>query len=423
LIKMQQLKIDRNYMHNRIILHYAELTLKGCNRSSFVKKLRINVRNKIKSMGLMWEVITIHDRMFIEVPTDYTGDIDAIALKLTDVPGISWLSKVYWFSDKKYDFFKYKPDLSEIDTLVEKLANKTYEKGKSFAIRVKRSDKRFYQTSNKLEIQLATVVLKNTEWEHVNLKNADQFFYVDISSRGISVHTNHIKAIGGLPVASTGRIMCLLSGGFDSPVAAYLMAKRGCTVDFIHFTASNIQASKIEDYKVSKIAQNLSEYCGKVRLYLVPYTHFDLALMDKDLDYDLILFRRFMARVAEKLASSLFAQCLVTGDNLGQVASQTLENIVSMTKSVDMPVLRPLLTYNKEEIVTLSRQLGLFDLSTEPYKDCCALISNSPKTKSEHDKLEYIEERFLSEYDALIEDTLAEKQVVAYVFGKRIDYV
>ncbi len=410
-------------MLNRIILHYAELTLKGCNRNTFVKKLRINVRNKIKSMGHIWDVVTIHDRMFIEVPDDYTGDIDAIAEKLADIPGVAWLSRVYWFSNKKYDFFEYKPDLSEIDTLIEKLAIETYEKDKSFAIRVKRSDKRFYQTSSQLEIQLATVILKNTEWKTVNLNTADQYFYVDISSRGISVHTNRIKAIGGLPVASTGRIMCLLSGGFDSPVAAYLMAKRGCNVDFIHFTASNIQASKIEDYKVSKIAQNLSQYCGKVRLYLVPYTHIDLALMDKNLDYDLILFRRFMARVAEKLADSLFAQCLVTGDNLGQVASQTMENVVSMTKSIDMPVLRPLLTYNKEEIVEVSRKLGLFDLSTEPYKDCCALISNSPKTKSEHNKLVHIEETFLSEYGALIEDTLAEKQVIAYNFGNRIPYV
>ena len=145
--------------------------------------------------------------------------------------------------------------------------------------------------------------------------------------------------------------------------------------------------------------------------------------MDKNLDYDLILFRRFMARVAERLATSFYAQCLVTGDNLGQVASQTMENIVSMTKSIDMPVLRPLLTYNKEEIVTLSRKLGLFELSTEPYKDCCALISNSPKTKSVHDKLEHMEETFLSEYEELIEDTLAEKQVIAYNFGERIEYV
>lgn len=410
-------------MRNRIILHYGELTLKGCNRHSFVKKLRTNVRKKIQSLDLTWDVVAIHDRMFIEVPDDYKDDLDTIVEQLAQVPGIAWLSKIFWFSNKEYDFFNYKPDLSEIDTLIEKIALETYQADKSFAVRVKRSDKRFVKTSKELEIQLATIILKNTEWKNVNLNHADQYFYLDISSRGISVHTNHIKAIGGLPVSATGKIMCLLSGGFDSPIAAYLMAKRGCNIDFIHFTASNMQAAKIADYKVSKIAQEISQYAGRVRLYLVPYTHFDLALMDKNLDYDLILFRRFMARVAERMADQLHAQCLVTGDNLGQVASQTMENMVSMTKSIQMPVLRPLLTYNKEEIVALSRKLGLFDLCVEPYKDCCALISNSPKTKSENEKLDYIEARFLEDYEQLITDTLEEKQVIAYQFGKRIDYV
>jgi thiamine biosynthesis protein ThiI len=408
-------------MRNRIILHYGELTLKGCNRHSFVKKLRTNVRNKIKSLDLTWDVVSIHDRMFIEIPIDFSGDVDGVAEKLAEIPGIAWLSKVYWLSVKQYDIFGYKPELDKVDELIEKLANETYQKGKSFAVRVKRSDKRFVKTSKELEMQLATIILKNTEWKNVNLNHADQYFYVDISSRGMAVHTNRIKAIGGLPVASTGKIMCLLSGGFDSPIAAYLMAKRGCTVDFVHFTASNIQSSNLESYKVSRIAQRISEFCGKVRLYLVPYTHFDLALMEKNLDYDLILFRRFMARVAESLADKNYAQCLVTGDNLGQVASQTMENIVSMTKSINMPVLRPLLTYNKEEIVTLSRQLGLFDVCVEPYKDCCALISNTPKTKSMHDKLQHMEERFF-DYDELIKDTLDEKQVIAFQFGKRIDF-
>ena len=409
-------------MRNRIILHYGELTLKGSNRQTFIKKLRTNLRNKIISFDLTWDVVAIHDRMFIDIPSDFTGDIDEVANKLAEIPGVAWLSKVFWFSESQYGLFEYKPDLSKLEELIEKLAVDTYQKNRSFAIRVKRSDKRFYQTSKELEIQLSTVVLKNTEWKNVNLNHADQFFYVDISSRGMSVHTNKIKAIGGLPVASTGKTMCLLSGGFDSPIAAYLMAKRGCTIDFIHFTANNIQPNKLETYKVSRIAQRISEFCGKVRLYLVPYTHFDLALMEKNLDYDLILFRRFMARVAERLANNVYAQCLVTGDNLGQVASQTMENIVSMTKSVDMPVLRPLLTYNKEEIVKMSRELGLFDVCVEPYKDCCALISNTPKTKSVHERLEYTESKYFEDYDDLINDTLAEKQVIAFHFGKRIDF-
>lgn len=409
-------------MRHRIILHYGELTLKGCNRHTFVKRLRKNVRKKVQALGLDWPVMTIHDRMFVDVPEGNEGKIDSVVKQLSEIPGLAWLSKVHWFSAKKYEFFNGHPELQEIEELIERLATETYDEGKSFALRVKRSDKRFSMTSAETERVLATRVLKNTEWTKVDLKNADQYFYVDISPRGVSVHTNKMKAIGGLPVSATGKIMCLLSGGFDSPVAAYLMAKRGCNVDFIHFTANNIQTSKLESYKVSRIAKRISEFAGRVRLYLVPYTHFDLALMDKGLEYDLILFRRFMARVAENLANQLHSQTLVTGDNLGQVASQTMENIVSMTQSIQMPILRPLLTYNKEEIIEISRKLDLFEVCTEPYKDCCALISNSPKTKSIHDKLEAIERTHFEDYSELIEDTLAEKQVVAYQFGKRIDY-
>ena len=156
---------------------------------------------------------------------------------------------------------------------------------------------------------------------------------------------------------------------------------------------------------------------------MVPYTHFDSAIMDLDLDHDLILFRRFMARVAEVLADSLHAQCLVTGDNLGQMASQTMENITSLTQSVQKPVFRPLLTYNKDEIVNLSREIGLLELSAEAYTNCCSLINNSSKTKSDHKKLTYSEERHLSNYDELINETLADKQVVTFHFGKRIDDV
>lgn len=409
-------------MRNQIILHYGELTLKGSNRHTFVKRLRKNIRKKLLAHNLQWEVITIHDRMFIEVPSEIDIDIDFIVSKLAQVPGVAWLSKVFWFSKQKYDFFETNADFVEIEKIVEKLANETYETDKTFSIRVKRSNKNYPLTSAEAERKIATKVLQNTEWTDVNLKHADQFFYVDISPRGIAVHTNKIKALGGLPVSATGKVMCLLSGGFDSPIAAYQMAKRGCNVDFIHFTANNIQPNKLETYKVSRIAKRISEFVGRVRLYLVPYTHFDLALMDKDLEYDLIMFRRFMARVAEKLAENLHSQSLVTGDNLGQVASQTMENMISMTKSIEMPILRPLLTYNKEEIVELSRKLELFDLCTEPYKDCCALISNSPRTKSKPEKLDSLESKYFEDYQELIEVTLAEKQVIAYQFGNRIEY-
>jgi len=199
------------------------------------------------------------------------------------------------------------------------------------------------------------------------------------------------------------------------------MSNRGCNVDFVHFSASHFKQQDITAYKMSRIAQIISETAGKVRLYVVPYTHFDMALMAEDLAYDLILFRRFMARVAQRIMDGLEAQALVTGDNLGQVASQTMENIDSMNQSVSVPILRPLLTYNKEQIIELSSRLGLFDVCREPYKDCCALISKNPKTRSDAKALQRMEEAHLTDYETLIKDTLAEMTQVTYQFGKVLE--
>jgi thiamine biosynthesis protein ThiI len=211
-----------------------------------------------------------------------------------------------------------------------------------------------------------------------------------------------------LPVSSAGRVLTLLSGGIDPPVAAWLMAKRGCRVDLIHFTAASLQLEEAQDYKVTLLARILNRYTLHSRLFLVPYTYFDLALMRTKVDYELVLFRRFMARVAEKLADRLKAQALVTGDNLSQVASQTLSNLASTSQAIAMPILRPLIGFDKEEIMSLARRIGTYDLSIEPYKDCCAIIARHPRTRSRHDRLAAIEARAFPDYDKLIEQTLAD---------------
>ncbi len=404
-------------MEYRITVHYAELALKGRNRSSFVRRLRQNIKRKITAMGHAWEVKAIHDRIFVEV-----GEVPAeVASQATDeiarIPGIAWLSYVHWFAEKDYHFLQAQPDLSPVHALVEQLANQTHVAGQSFAVKVKRSDKKFTTTSNQFAHEVATTILENSPWEKVNLKHADQFFYLNISSQGMAVHTNKIKGTGGLPVSSTGRVLTLLSGGFDSPVAAWLIANRGCNVDFIHFSASHHRQQDVEAYKISRIVKKISEVTGKARLFIVPYTHFDMALLEHNLAYDLILFRRFMARVSERIMHDIHAQGLVTGDNLGQVASQTLENITSMNQAIETPILRPLLTYNKEQIIELSNQLGLFDVCCEPYKDCCALISKNPRTKSRPDLLSKLEANHLDNYAELIDDTLNDLTEVVYNFG------
>ncbi|MFC3193579.1 tRNA uracil 4-sulfurtransferase ThiI [Marinicella sediminis] len=405
-------------MKYRIIVHYAELALKGKNRKDFVKRLRKNIRRKVVSLGHDWEVKSIHDRLFVEVGTAPAEVAEQAVESLSGIPGIAWLSHVHWFDEQKYRFLRAQPDMQPIHDIISELAQKTYQPGKTFALDVKRSDKNFRINSNDLTIQLAQTIADNSNWRDVDINHADQYFYVNISSRGTAVHTNKIHGTGGLPVSSTGRVLTLLSGGFDSPVAAWLMANRGCNVDFIHFSASHHNLKDLEAYKITRIVRQLSTVLGRTRLYVVPYTHFDMALMEHGLAYDLILFRRFMARVADAVMQRIEAKALVTGDNLGQVASQTLENIDSMNRAIQTPILRPLITYNKEQIIEHSNRLGLFDMCCEPYKDCCALISKNPRTKSKASLLEKLEENHLPDYDEIMNDTLAEMTEVVYNFGE-----
>jgi thiamine biosynthesis protein ThiI len=212
----------------------------------------------------------------------------------------------------------------------------------------------------------------------------------------------------------------LLSGGIDSPAAAFLMAKRGCTVDFIHFTAENIRQENAHAYKVSKLAQTLSKYTMDSRLYLVPYTHFEFELFGHKIFYELMIFRRFMTRTAEVLAESISAQAIITGDNLAQVASQTLENLVANSRATAMPILRPLITYDKMEIVDLAKQIGTYTLSLKPYKDCCSIVAKNPKTSSEDSRLESLEDDIFDDYDEVIRQTLDEAIILEYSCGERV---
>lgn len=409
-------------MRYRMIVQFAELSLKGKNRHRFIKKLRKNIKDKLKALDYEWPVIAIHDRIYVNVADNVSRETaKQVVHELARLPGIAWLSFVYWFNEQHYQFLLNKPELTALHDLLARLAREHYQPDHSFAVRVKRRDKRFAMKSQDFEREIATTILQHSDWQKVNLSQPDQTFYVDIASDGVSVHCEKIIGVGGLPVGSTGQVLTLLSGGFDSPVAAWLMAKRGCQTDFIHFTAGHQPLADIEQDKIVRTAKIVSESSGFVRLFMVPYTYFDLALMELDLDYDLILFRRFMARVATELMPLIESQALVTGDNLGQVASQTLENMESMNKSTDAMILRPLLSYNKQDIIALSADLGLFEVCREPHKDCCALISKNPRTRSRSYVLENLEQTHLANYQDLINETLADAIELTFYFGQLVN--
>jgi len=405
------------FQANNIIVHYGEIGLKGKNRASFEQRLQGNIARRLASEDLHWHVHKARGYLFVIVPGNQASRCDAALDALRSTPGVVWAAPACWLPARELDG---EGGLPAIEAPLLELARETFRPGARFRMRVKRADKRFPVSSTELQKRFGAAVLQQTPWEAVDLERPDQVFHVDIYSDSVYVYGNRVPGMGGLPVGSTGHALTLLSGGIDSPVAAWLMAKRGCSVDFIHFSATMTQQRDAGSGKIARMVAHLSRVTRRSRLYVVPYQPFELATLTAQTRYELIVFRRFMAATAQRLAQQLGAQVLVTGDSLGQVASQTMENIVSITRSVEMPILRPLLTYDKHEIIDLARRIGTYEASIEPYKDCCSLLSRNPKTVSRHGRLSGIEDRILPEYEAVMSETLAGAAVLEFDCGRQV---
>lgn len=387
-------------------MHYAEIALKGKNQGAFRGRLASNIRAKLKSLGVNWPVHETRGMLEIRVPAEKGGTFDQVVAGLQQVFGIAWLSTARRLP--RQNFQPDSPETKELHRLLLEVAESQFAPEKTFVVRVNRADKTLPFTSVELEKELGAFLITQSKWRKVNLRQPDVTFHLDLRPKSAYLFSNRMPGPGGLPVGSAGKVLVLLSGGIDSPVAAWLMAKRACRVDFIHFTASPMSMEEAQSYKVARMAERLCDYTIASRLFLVPYVHFDLALMREKVDYELILFRRFMARVAERLAHRIKAQAIVSGDNLSQVASQTLSNLASTSRAVEMPIFRPLIGFDKEEITTLAERIGTYQDSIEPYKDCCAIIARHPKTRSRHEKLANLEARIFPDYSKLIDQTLAD---------------
>ena len=394
-----------------ILIHYGELALKGRNQPLFRRQLRANIRQKLRALSLTWPLQEKPGFLSIAISGDATAEQIEICVKgLREVFGIAWLAVTEPLPHRRFTFDSRDEDLANLEQRVIALAKEEFAPNKTFCIRVKRAEKAVPLTSVELERRFGRLIIDNTQWKKVDLENPDALFQVEIRPEGSFLFSNKLKGPAGLPAGTAGRVLTLLSGGIDSPVAAYLMAKRGCRVVFLHFTATSMQQDEARNYKVWRLAEQLRRYTLRSRLFLVPYTQFDVAVVasGQQVEYDLVLFRRFMARVAQTLAHKIRAQAIVSGDNLSQVASQTLPNLVSTSQAVEMPILRPLIAFNKEEIIDLAKQIGTYEESIQPYKDCCAIISRHPRTRSRHHILTEIETRLFPDYQKLIDQTLAD---------------
>jgi len=351
----------------KILFHFGELSLKGKNRSTFERQMARNIKRVInpvlKSGGFHRE----HGRMVAEVEDISDGLLDYLAL----IPGIRNFSVVHE-AELSLEGMRQTAKRAVLADYGEDV------RGAPFRVTAKRSNKQFPMASPELNFEIGGY-LKTQLGLTVNLDHPDIDVRIEIGRQAAYIYTRKIPGIGGLPVGSSGRGVVLFSGGIDSPVAAYTMMKRGMSVALAHCYNSTIN----RDFaKIKDLAARLSRYQGRVKLFLVDLEEFQRhAIAQVPADYRMIIYKRQMIREAAKIARDMHAQGLVTGDSLGQVASQTLANIQAIYDVSPLPLLSPLIGFDKEEIITLARRIGTFDISIEKYCDICSfLIARHPET-------------------------------------------
>lgn len=376
------------------LIHYGELGLKGKNRKDFEQRLRNNIAATLKRAGLDGDIESKHRYFLLTTPKDADKQLAEQVLFATF--GISWFAEIT----------QLPPDASteDITKLILPLAEKHQSPDHTFLVDVKRANKQYPMKSPEIEKAIGETIQKETTFEKFQYKNPDHTFHVEIATEGIYVFGEKHRGLGGLPVGSSGRVLLLLSGGIDSAVAAYFLAKRGCKVDFLHFYAQK----PTEKGKIARLVQQISQFAGLGTLHIVPYLPFYLAVSDIDTKYELVLFRRFMLKLAESLCDSEGYNAIATGDCLGQVASQTLANLTATGDALDHTLcLRPLLGFDKEEVIKMAKDIGTYEISLEKEKDCCSIVDKHAKTTVKLEKIRE-EEGKLENYDEIMKETLGE---------------
>lgn len=380
-------------MNDIILLKLGELVLKGLNRKSFEQKLQSNIRRRLASIG-NFTVYCMQSIIYVE-PADSDADMDAAFQALQKVFGVIKMNRAA----------ACEKDKDAIVKLAKEYLRDELMSAKSFKVESKRSDKSFPMTSIELSQYVGGELAEAFPDCAVEMHDPELVVHVEVRDLAAYVHSTPIPGAGGMPVGSNGTAVTLLSGGIDSPVSTYMIAKRGVRLIPVHFFSFPYTSQQAKD-KVIELAQLLTEYCGKMTIEVVPFTHIQEEIRDKcPEEYFTLIMRRFMMRIAQRIAGRNGAKAIVTGENLGQVASQTMEAMASTQSVIDMPVLQPLIGMDKEEIITLARKIGTFETSILPYEDCCTVFT--PRHPKTHPKLnEVAAAEAVLDIDALVDEAV-----------------
>ena len=376
-----------------ILIAFGEMFLKSDSvRSFFKQKLVDNLMLSVKKTDEDAKVIILRDRIFIK-----TGKIEKLVPVIKNISGISWIAQAFYFP---------KPDLAVLGKFVDNNYQEWMKKGQKFAIRPNFQKGAVKENTQKIIERLARNISNK-----VDLKNPDTEIFVDIKKDGAFLYFKKEKALGGFPAGSSGKISILMSGGIDSPVAAHLMLRKGVNCVWLHFHSFPLVSNKSIE-KIKELAEVFKAYQNKLKIYYLPFGKAQMEIKAKAPgNYRILLYRRLMFRIAEEISAKENSKALATGESLGQVSSQTLPNMNIIEESVKIPVLRPLIVMDKQEITDLAKKIGTYEISIKPQEDCCTLFT--PKHSTAEGKLEEVKklEKKLN-IKKIIRETIKEAKIV-----------
>lgn len=390
---------------NQILVRYGELSTKGKNRSSFIGRLRDNVRQTFSDLET-FRVKAERDRMFIYL--DDEAEMEQVLERLPRVFGIQSFSPVT----------QAELSLEAMQKAAMQVMAKLDTEGKSFKVSVKRPHKAFPHEKPEIVRAVGSHVLRNYPGLSVQMKDPDIDLKIEVREEGAFMMAETIQGAGGLPVGAGGKALLMLSGGIDSPVAGYHMLKRGVRLELIHFFSPPFTNDRAKE-KVFDLAEKLSGFGSSVNLHIIPFTKLQQEVHKQVPDnITMTSTRRMMMRVADLVLEDTKCQAIVTGESLGQVASQTLESLNAINAVTHTPVLRPLIAMDKLDIIETAQKIDTYDISIRPFEDCCTIFTPAnPKTKPKLEKVEYYE-NFVS-FEELIQEAAAERETIKFPRPKK----
>jgi len=380
-----------------ILIRYGELSTKGRNKNDFINRLRENVRYSFNDL-MPLKIRAERDRMFIEIENE--EKMNVLMERLPEVFGIQSFSPVA----------SCEKDMEQIKALAIQIMELYKEQEITFKVEVRRTDKNFPLDSHAIQREIGGTVLRNYQNLSVNVKKPDVELRIEVRLDAVYMMAQVIPGAGGMPIGSNGKSLLMLSGGIDSPVAGYLMMKRGVRLEAIHFY-SPPYTSQNSLQKVKDLANELTKFGAKIRLHIIPFTELQVLIKENvPENVTMTTTRRMMLRIADKVREEIDALAIVTGESLGQVASQTLESLTAINAVTSTPILRPLIASDKLDIIEIAERIGTYETSIQPYEDCCTIFTPaSPKTKPKLEKVMHYES--FTEFDEYIERAVRNREV------------